>query len=96
MTTPAGAGSSSAGSQQQTHVPDDADEGLPAATGNVAAGGAPSGDIQGGGPAADAARDQAPEGVGSAEDAASTAGSGSVGQGAEAGPAVGDADPSGV
>jgi hypothetical protein len=97
MTIPAGAGSSSAGSQQQTHVPDDADDpGLPAATGNVAAGGAPSGDIQGGGPITDAVRDQAPEGVGSAQDAASTAGSGSVGQGGEAGPGVGDDDPSGI
>jgi hypothetical protein len=96
MTIPAGAGSSSAGSQQQTHVPDDADEGLPAATGNVAAGGTPSGDIQGGGPAADAVRDQAPQGAGSAQDPASPAGSGSVGQGAEAGPAVGEDDPSGV
>ena len=96
MTIPAGAGSSSAGSQQQTHVPDDADEGLPAATGNAAAGGAPSGDIQGGGPVTDAVRDQAPQGVGSAQDAASPTGSGSVGQGAEAGPAVGEDDPSGV
>jgi hypothetical protein len=96
MTIPAGAGSSSAGSQQQTHVPDDADPGLPAATGNVGAGGAPSGDIEGGGTAADAVRDQAPEGVGSAQDAASTAGSDSVGKGAEAGPGVGDADPSGI
>ncbi len=97
MTIPAGAGSSSAGSQQKTHVPDDADPGLPAATGNVAAGGAPSGDIPGGGPVTDAVRDQVPEGVGSAEDAASTGGSSSVGKGgAEAGPAVGDADPSGI
>ena len=96
MTIPAGAGSSSAGSQQQTHVPDDAEEGLPAATGNSAAGGAPSGDIQAGGGTTDATEDRTPEGVGSADDAASTAGSSSVGQGGEAGPAVGDADPSGV
>ena len=96
MTVPAGAGSSSAGSQQQTHVPDDADPGLPAATGSVAAGGPPTGDIAGGGPQTDAVADQVPEGVGSAEDAASTGGSDSVGRGAEAGPAVGDADPSGI
>ena len=96
MTIPAGAGSSSAGSQQQTHVPDDADEGLPAATGDAAAGGPPSGDVQGGGPATDAVRDQTPQGLGSDEDAASAAGSGSVGRGAEAGPAVGGDDPSGV
>src|SRR4051794_25330170 len=96
MTIPAGAGSSSAGSQQQTHVPDDADEGLPAATGNAAAGGAPSGDIQGGGPGTDAVRDQAPQGVGSAQDAASTAGSSSVGQGAGVGPGVGENDPGAI
>jgi hypothetical protein len=72
MTIPAGAGSSSAGSQQQTHIPDDTDEGLPAATGNVAAGGPQTGDAGGGGPISDAVRDQAPRGVGSAEDASAT------------------------
>ena len=96
MTIPAGAGSSSAGSQEQTHVPDDAEAGLPAATGNSAAGGPPSGDVQAGGTATDATEDQVPQGVGSAEDAASAAGSSSVGQGGEAGPAVGDDDPSGI
>ena len=67
MTIPAGAHSESAGSQQQTHVPDDADEGLPAATGNAAAGGPQTGDAGGGGPISDSVRDQAPRGVGSAE-----------------------------
>jgi hypothetical protein len=43
MTIPVGAHSESAGSQQQTHVPDDADEGLPAPTGNAAAGGTATG-----------------------------------------------------
>jgi hypothetical protein len=67
MTIPGGAHSESAGSQQQTHVPDDADEGLPAATGNAAAGGTPKGDPGGGGPISDAVRDQEPRGMGSAE-----------------------------
>ena len=66
------------------------------ATGNSAAGGPPSGDVQASGTATDATDDPTPLGVGSAEDAESTAGSGSVGQGAEAGPAVGDSDPSGI
>jgi hypothetical protein len=67
MTIPGGAHSESAGSQQQTHVPDDADEGLPAATGNAAAGGTPKGDPGGGGPISDAVRDQQPHGLGSAQ-----------------------------
>ncbi|HYJ74865.1 MAG TPA: hypothetical protein VEV65_04655 [Kineosporiaceae bacterium] len=67
MTIPAGAHSESAGSAQQTHTPDDADEGLPAATGNAAAGGTPKGDPGGGGPISDAVKDQAPRGVGSAQ-----------------------------
>jgi hypothetical protein len=67
MTIPAGAHSESAGSAQQAHVPDDADEGLPAATGNAAAGGPATGDPGGGGPISDAVKDQAPRGVGSAE-----------------------------
>lgn len=81
MTIPGGTGSESAGSRQQVHVPDEADDpGLPAATGNTAAGGPPSGDIQGGGPVTDAVRDQKPTGVGSAE----------------FGDAVGSEDPSGI
>jgi hypothetical protein len=67
MTIPGGAHSESAGSAQQTHVPDDADEGLPAATGNTAAGGTPKGDPGGGGPISDGVKDQAPRGVGSAK-----------------------------
>jgi hypothetical protein len=81
MTIPAGAGGESAGSRQQTHVPDDADDpGLPAATGNSAAGGPQTGEIQGGGPVTDAVRDQEPSGMGSAE----------------YGDAVGSEDPSGI
>jgi hypothetical protein len=103
MTIPGGAGSESAGSQQQTHVRDDDDPGLPAATGNVAAGGAPTGDPATGGPISDAVRDQVPEGVGSAGDASSTgeggstAGEGgSTGDRRETGDALGAEDPSGI
>jgi hypothetical protein len=102
MTIPAGAGSESAGSRQQTHVPDDADDpGLPAATGNSAAGGPPSGDIQGGGPITDAVRDQAPTGVGSArfgsaEHANAESDKGETGGLADSRDPVGTDDPSGV
>jgi hypothetical protein len=96
MTIPAGAGSSSAGSQQQTHVPDDAEPGLPAATGNTPAGGAPSGDIAGGGPASDAVADQAPTGVGSAEGANAERDKGETGGLADTLDPVGTEDPSGI
>lgn len=97
MTIPAGAGSESAGSRQQTHVPDDADDpGLPAATGNSAAGGAPSGDIQGGGPITDAVRDQAPTGVGSAEYGNAETDKRETGGVADSADPVGTDDPSGV
>ena len=96
MTIPAGAGSESAGSQQQTHVRDDDDPGLPAATGNTAAGGAPTGDPAGGGPASDAVRDQMPEGLGSAGDASSTGGGREAGQGRETADTLGADDPSGI
>ena len=96
MTIPAGAGSSSEGSRQQTHVPDDAEPELPAATGNTAAGGAPSGDIAGGGPVSDAVADQAPAGVGSAEGANATADKGETGGMADTLDAVGTEDPSGI
>jgi hypothetical protein len=95
MTIPAGAGSSSAGSQQQTQVPDDADPGLPAATG-VAAGGPPSGDVDGGGPASDAVRDQAPTGVGSAEGANAERDKGETGGLADTLDPVGTEDPGGI
>jgi hypothetical protein len=97
MTIPAGAGSSSAGSQQQTHVPDDDSElELPAATGNTAAGGAPSGDIAGGGPVSDAVADQAPTGVGSAERANAERDKGETGGVADTLDPVGTDDPSGI
>jgi hypothetical protein len=96
MTIPAGAGSESAGSRQQTHVPDDADPGLPAATGNVAAGGAPTGDIEGGGPISDAVRDQAPSGVGSAEFGNAETDERETGGIADTADAVGTEDPSGI
>ncbi len=96
MTIPAGAGSSSAGSQQQTHVRDDAEPELPAATGNTAAGGAPSGDIAGGGPVSDAVADQAPTGVGSAERANAERDKGETGGLADTLDPVGTEDPSGV
>jgi hypothetical protein len=67
MTIPAGTERESADSEQ-THVPDDADEGLPAATGNAAAGGAPKGDPDTGGPISDAVREEEPRGMGSAGD----------------------------
>ena len=96
MTIPAGAGSESAGSQQQTHVRDDDDPGLPAATGNVAAGGAPTGDPATGGPASDAVGDQMPEGLGSAGDASSTGGGREAGRGRETSDTIGADDPSGI
>jgi hypothetical protein len=96
MTIPAGAGSESAGSQQQTHVRDDDDPGLPAATGNVAAGGAPTGDPASGGPVSDAIRDEMPEGLGSAGDASSTGGGREAGRGRETTDTIGADDPSGV
>ncbi len=96
MTIPAGAGSSSAGSQQQTHVPDDAEPELPAATGNTPAGGAPSGDIAGGGPASDAVAAQAPSGVGSAEGANAEQDKGETGGLADTLDPVGTDDPSGI
>ncbi len=96
MTIPAGAGSSSAGSQQQTQVPDDADPGLPAATGSVAAGSSPSGDVDGGGPASDAVRDQAPTGVGSAEGANAQRDKGETGGLADTLDPVGTEDPGGI
>jgi hypothetical protein len=96
MTISGGAGSESAGSRQQTHVPDDADPGLPAATGNVAAGGAPSGEIEGGGPITDAVRDQAPTGVGSAEFGNAGTDEREPGGLADSADAVGTEDPSGI
>ena len=100
MTIPGGAGSESAGSQQQTHVRDDDDPGLPAATGNVAAGGPQTGNPAGGGPVSDAVRDQVPEGVGSDGDASSIGGGigegGGTGDKRETGDALGAEDPSGI
>jgi hypothetical protein len=96
MTIPAGAGSESAGSRQQTHVKGDDDPGLPAATGNVAAGGAPTGDPATGGTISDSIRDEVPEGVGSAGDAAATSDAASSSDGRETGDEIGVDDPSGI
>jgi hypothetical protein len=96
MTIPAGADSESAGSRQQTHVADDEDPGFPAATGNVAAGGAPTGDPASGGPVSDAIGDEMPEGLGSAGDASSTGGGREAGRGRETTDTLGADDPSGI
>ncbi len=67
MTISGGAGSESGGSRQEAKAPEDADPGLPAATGPLAAGGPQTGDVQGGGPMTESVEDQAPQGQGSAE-----------------------------
>jgi hypothetical protein len=101
MTIPAGAGSESAGSQQQTHVRDDDDPGMPDATGNVAAGGArtgdsATGDSATGGSVTDARGDEMPEGLGSAGDTSSTGGGREAGRGRETSDTIGADDPSGI
>jgi hypothetical protein len=58
MTTPGGTGKQNEETRQEANAPEDADPGVPAATGPVAGDGPDTHEVQEGGPATDSLREQ--------------------------------------